>query len=113
MAKQIIAKNIGRQGSTTGNRVVFQITGTETVALADTTFTFDYAQDGTTPPTDNFIMTPRIISAIYNLGGADATVDGKTYGPGVWKLEDIGGIPLTSAGTCAVVGANVIIEFRS
>lgn len=111
MAKQLIAKQMGNNGSTVGNRVVYQFWGgNESLAASDFTFTSDNG---------DIAMTARKIESVINAGTSPVTIDGKLYETGNWQMSQIGGVNLSVSNntfnvtfTTPATG-NVIIEFRS
>ena len=111
MSKQLLAKQMGNNGSTPGNRVVYQFFGgNETLAASDFTFSSD---NGSTT------MTARKIESVINAGTSPVTIDGKLYETGNWQLSQVGGVNLSVTTnifdvtfTTPAVG-NVIVEFRS
>lgn len=111
MAKQLIAKQMGNNGSTPGNRVVYQIWGSNE-GIRDSDFSFS-ADAGTVT------MTARKIESVMNCGPSAVTIDGKVYETGRWEASMIGGITLSASSNRFDVvfddpgNGNVIIEIRS
>jgi len=108
MAKQIIGKNIGKSGSTPGNRVAILVDGTELITADD--LTFDFSFNGV----DSVEVTfkPRVIASVINMGTGNATVDGRSFATGKWDFSQYGAIRL-GTDTPIISGDNVIVEFRS
>lgn len=114
MAIKLIAKQMGNNGSTPGNRVVYQIWGAnETLVDSDFTFTNDNG---------SITLNARKIETVMNCGPSAVTVDGKIYETGRWELSLIGGATLSdganTSNSVAVAfddagNGNVVIEVRS
>ena len=106
MAYNVTAKSVQTNGSTPGNRVVYNIyDANHTLDSDDFTFSGTY-------------VNARIIESVTNMGQSAVTIDGKDFETGRWELSLHGGIILAEPGKCAVSFAtanqgNVIIEFRS
>lgn len=111
MAKQMIAKQMGNNGSTPGNRVVWHIWGANE-GLRDSEFSFS-SDNGTTT------MTARKIESVINMGTSPVTIDGRLFETGKWELSLVGGANLTVTNNefdvvfTTPASGNVIIEFRS
>lgn len=111
MAIQLIAKQMGNSGSTTGNRVVYQVWGADH-SLEDSDFTF-------TAAAGTINMTARKIESVINCGTSPVTIDGKLFETGNWQMSQIGGVNLSVTNNVFDVtfttpaAGNVIIEFRS
>jgi len=111
MAKQLIAKQMGNNGSTPGNRVVYQIWDSNE-GLRDSDFRF-IADAGV------ITLAARKIETVMNCGPSAVTIDGKIYETGRWELSLIGGVNLsTSNNEFDIVfddpgNGNVIVEIRS
>ncbi|MCG7944938.1 MAG: hypothetical protein N0C84_01180 [Candidatus Thiodiazotropha taylori] len=66
------------------------------------TFEHEYSNNGET-----LEFHPVHISKVTNMSGANATVNGKTYGPGQWDLWET---PIPAAGmTAGGVTGNVVV----
>lgn len=114
MAQKLIAKQMGNNGSTPGNRVVYQIWG-RNETLIDSDFTFQ-SDNGT------IVLNARKIETVMNCGPSAVTVDGKIYETGRWELSLVGGSTISEPGDAANSVAisfddpgngNVIVEIRS
>jgi len=109
MAKQVTAKKIGRQGSTPGNRVTFQVyDASETLADSDFIFQFN---------NDNVTFSPRVVETVMNVGPSPVTINDRVFETGRWELSLVGGMP-TDSDTVTVTfdtaaDGNVFIELRS
>lgn len=110
MAKRVTAKQVGNNGSTPGNRVVFNVSGgNESLDSDDFTFTVDRG---------SVTVKASRIESVINMGTSACTIDGKSFETGRWELSQIGGIPLAVDSKAAITftsasAGNVIIEFRS
>jgi hypothetical protein len=111
MAKQLIAKQMGNSGSTPGNRVVYQVWGSNE-GIRDSDFSFTAAAGTVT-------MTARKIESVINCGTSPVTIDGKLFETGNWQMSQIGGVNLSVTDNefeivfTTPAAGNVIIEFRS
>lgn len=111
MAKQLLAKQMGNNGSTPGNRVVYHVWGADE-GLRDSDFSFT-ADAGT------ITLTARKIETVMNCGPSAVTIDGKKYETGRWELSLIGGANLSVTNNEFDVvfddpsTGNVIFEIRS
>jgi len=110
MAYRVTAKQVGNNGSTPGNRVVFHVHGSNhSLDSDDFTFTKDIG---------TVVIKASRIESVINMGTSDCTIDGKVFETGRWELSQIGGIPLEVDSQAAVsfttaASGNVLIEFRS
>lgn len=110
MAIKVTAKQVGNNGSTPANRVVYNIYGADHT-LEDSDFTF-------TRDNGSVVMQARRIESVMNCGPSAVTIDGRQYETGRWELSQIGGVQLVTTNDCAIVfdsaaTGNVFIEFRS
>ena len=118
MAKQVTAKKIGRQGSTPGNRVTFQVyNANETLADSDFIFQFNYDPQLAGQQDVNVSFNPRVIETVMNVGPSPVTINDRVFETGRWELSLVGGMP-TDSDTVTVTfdtaaDGNVFIELRS
>lgn len=109
MAIETIAKQMGNNGSTPGNRVVLHIYDASHT-LSDTDFTF-------TNDNGSVTLTARKIETVMNMGPSAVTINGMTFETGRWECSLVGGINVAGNSITVVFDnvatGNVIIEFRS
>ena len=113
MSKQIIAKQIGRNGSSSHGHVTWHVSGTnESLLVTDHQFAYTY--DGTTASTVQF--TPTSIEIVMNTGTSSCFINGQEYGTGRWDLASMAAIPTISVPvitfTTAGATANMIVTLR-
>ena len=118
MAKLVTAKKIGRQGSTPGNRVTYQVWGAND-HLEDSDFVFQFDFDPQLPGRQNVDVTfnPRLIETVMNVGPSPVEINGRSFETGRWELSLVGGMP-TDSDSIVVnfdtpAEGNVFLEIRS
>lgn len=110
MAFKVTAKQVGNNGSTPANRVVYNVYGADH-DLEDSDFTF-------TNDNGSITVQARRIESVMNCGPSAVTIDGRQYETGRWELSQIGGVQLDATNDVSIAfddaaSGNVYIEFRS